>query len=93
MVGIHGIGEIPEPANSKKAPERSATRDIAASNAARDGVELSTESVTASKAARVRAVEIREERVAKAKESIEQGAYRIQEVVLQVADRIARYVD
>ncbi len=97
MVGINGIGGIPEPVNTKqvsgpKAPALQANVQQA------DGVEISVEALNASSRGQLvsrseTADQLRSERIAQAKENLEQGVYRIQEVVLQVADRIAQYVD
>ena len=96
MVGVHGIGGAPEPVKAKPAPPR---QEAAAHEAAKsDRVEISPAAVKASQGAQAshstrRGSEIREDRVAAAKENLEQGVYRIQEVVLQVAERIGRFAE
>ena len=97
MVGIQGIGEIPEPANSRQVQGRSKSPDSAPASAT-DGVQISQEAVEASQAGDLvaRTVDqsgVRHERIEQAKQNIEQGTYRIQEVVLQVADRLAQFVE
>ena len=90
MVGIHGIGGAPEPVKAKPAPPRKEPAPREAAKA--DRVEISSTAAKVSQGVR-RGSEIREDRVAQAKENLEQGVYRIQEVVLQVAERIGRFAD
>ena len=97
MVSIQGIGGIPEPGNSKPTQKRGGHDDVKTSRVTDDGVEISAQATQAAKAAQVVAQtnatsEIREERIAQAKENIEQGAYKLQEVVLAVASRISKYI-
>lgn len=95
MVGIQGIGPFSGPANSKQVQGREKSSDTARA-AATDGLDISLEAQEASAVSEVAAQaprsEIRAERIAQARENIEQGVYRIQEVVLQVADRLERFV-
>ena len=90
MVGIHGVGGPSDPVNPRQGPGRTKPVEVP-SAAASDGVQISPEAAAVSAAGKGSA--LREERIERAKEKIEQGVYRIQEVVLQVADRIAQYVD
>ncbi len=97
MVSIQGIGGIPEPSESRQSQGRAKAQASPPPGQAEDGVEISAEAAQASRAAQVVAQTsnepaVREERIAQAKENIEQGVYRIQEVVLQVASRLSRYV-
>ena len=97
MVGIQGIGGIPEPANNKQADGRDKEVRVEASSP-RDGLEISQQAQEASNAARLvnqamRDSEIRAERVAEAKAKVEQGAYRVQEIILQVAARLSALTD
>lgn len=95
MVGINGIGGVPEPTNTgpnRKLP--APPPEVAPS----DDVEISQEAVSASSRGQLitrseDTSQLRVERIAQAKENLEQGVYRVQEVVLQLADRIAQYVD
>ncbi len=96
MVGIHGISGIRQPVETKRADDRDKqveTQDMAL----RDGVEISQEAQRAAEAERLlgqveKTNEVRAERIAQAKENLEQGTYKVQEVVLQVAARISGYV-
>lgn len=97
MVSIQGIGGIPEPGNSKPAQRRGSSDVADTSRVADDGVNISAEATQAAKAAEIAAQtratsDIRDARVAQAKENIEQGAYKLQEVVLEVASRISKYI-
>ncbi len=97
MVGIQGIGEIPEPANSRQVQGRSKSSDSTPARAT-DGVRISEAAVKATEVADLvaRTVDqsgLRHERIEQAKRNIEQGTYRIQEIVLRVADRLAQLVE
>jgi len=97
MVGIYGINGLPEPATntpeSTRGKRSQARADVALSTG-QDQVSLSPEAQQAStavrlaEAAKAQSEEIRSERVAEARERLEQGTYRIQEVVLAVAARV-----
>lgn len=95
MVGLQGIGPVSGPANSKQVQGREKSSDTATA-VAKDGLDISQEAQGASAMnevlAQVPGSEIRAERVEQAKESIEQGAYRVQKVVLQVAIRLGRFM-
>ena len=94
MVGIQGIGGTSGPVDAKQVAGRAKAQ--AAGPPAKDGIEISSEAQQASLVARFRELSqsdaIREDRVAQAKQNLEQGVYRVQEVVLQVANRLAEFV-
>jgi anti-sigma28 factor (negative regulator of flagellin synthesis) len=98
MIGVYGVGDAPELNGPRAATPRTRPAETAAPRPT-DGVEISREAATAARgiltnSATAPAPEtIRAERIERAKENIAQGAYRLQEVVLQVAARIAPYVD
>lgn len=97
MVGINGIGLTPEPANGTRGPAREPRTDFSGAWAVKDNVAISKEAQQASEAARALGAsktqsQYRAERVAEAKAKLEQGTYRIQEVVKLVASRVAVYV-
>ena len=96
MVGVQGIGSIPEPANPRRAQGRASGFDAAGAEA-RDEVRISPVAQEAASVARLieeaeRQAEVRAEHVAEVKASLERGTYKLQEVVLQVAARVSRYV-
>ncbi len=95
MVGIQGIGGTSGPANAKQVSGRSRAH-TAAAPPAKDGIEFSGEAQQASQVARFKELSpgdvIREDRVAQAKQNLEQGIHRVQEVLLQVANRLAAFV-
>lgn len=96
MVGIYGIGQLPEPANPRRVEERTKTAELS-SAAVRDEVKISPEGQYSSMAARALATfknesDIRADRVAQVSKSIEQGSYRLQRVVLIAAARISKYL-
>jgi anti-sigma28 factor (negative regulator of flagellin synthesis) len=94
MVQIHGIGGIPEPV-----PDRpNGPRDRRGNNSvnqetSRDGVDISAQGRQAADIARVRAIadqepDIRPERVAEAREAIERGDYKKEEIIVEIAKRL-----
>ena len=96
MVGLNGILGIPQPANTNQPKARGGVRDDQG-NAAQDSVELSNQTQEASRADQLAEQskaesEVRAERVAKAKENIENGTYKMQSVVRIVAARMSKYI-
>ncbi len=93
MVGIQGIGGTSGPVNAKQVASRAKAQAAAAPP--KDGIEISGEAQQASLVARFKELSqsdaIRQDRVAQAKQNLEQGVYRVQEVVLQVANRLAEF--
>ncbi len=97
MVGIQGIVPVAEPANPRRVTERAAQQAVAANPGARDEVDISLQAQDASAMARLMSqaepkTEIHAEKVAKVRKALEQGSYRVQQVVLQVAARISKYL-
>lgn len=98
MVGIQGIGGVPEPKSDRPANVRE--RDNAAStkaSGASDGVVISSEAQAAASIARsidVASVqpEVRSERVEAAREAIERGDYQKPDIVAEVANRINKFL-
>jgi len=103
MVGIQGLGGIPEPKSDGPAKTRnereaaSGAQDVSrdSGGSSGDGVKISSAAQAAAQVARVieltRAeAEIRAEKVAAARERIESGEYKKPEVVAQVAERILK---
>ena len=95
MVGIQGIAGVPEPVGGARVRGRS-NAPAPSIGPSTDGIEISPQAAQAS-AAVPRATEgqneIREERVAESRQRIEDGAYKLQEVVLHVAARLSRFVE
>ena len=94
MVGIQGISGIREPASAHPAEDRRKAA-VQRDEAPHDGVEISPEAQRAAEAVQLLGhvqSEVRAERIAEAKENLEQGTYRLQEVLLRVAARIGAYV-
>ena len=97
MVGIQGVGGIPEPKPERPAKVRQKEQDAAQSSLVKDGVLISSEAQAAAKlASTIQALagsyDVRAERVAGAKERIERGEYRNPEVVAKVAERVSKYL-
>ncbi len=104
MVGIQGLGGVPEPKSERPAKVRSdreaTARETTSSNAevsAKDDVNISVEAKAAAEVGRLLQLsktqeEIRADRVAAAKERIARGDYRNPEVVAKVAERLLKFL-
>lgn len=104
MVGIQGLGGIPEPKSGGPAKVRgdreSETRTLSsttASSSSEDNVSISSEAQVAAEVARLvqsarTNTDVRADKVEAARARIEQGSYKDPEVVSQVADRILKYI-
>ncbi|MBI1319219.1 MAG: hypothetical protein GC168_09780 [Candidatus Hydrogenedens sp.] len=100
MVGISGLGGIPEPKSEGPAKARNeresaseASEVSSGSASSGDGVKISSEAQAAAELSRIIAQsriqpELRAEKVAAARERIESGAYKDPEVVAKVAERL-----
>lgn len=99
MVGIYGIPGVSAPAISKPLNEGAQAKPPAAEKTAQgDEVTFSDTAQQASDIARLMEQvaerdEIRAEQVARAKENIEKGAYRIADVVRVVATRVGAQLE
>ena len=97
MVGIQGVGGIPEPKPERPAKVREKETDVSQNSLVKDGVLISSEAQAAAKLARtlqsvLETQDGRAERVAAARERIDRGEYRHPEVVAKVAERISKYL-
>ena len=97
MAGIQGIGGVPEPAPERLANARSRKREESKSAAIQDGLQISSEAQQASDVGRLIQVakeesDIREERVEAAKQSIERGEYKNENVLREVARNLYKYL-
>jgi anti-sigma28 factor (negative regulator of flagellin synthesis) len=96
MVGLNGIAGVPQPANTNR-PKARGNVTGAEGRVARDSIEFSNLAQKASQTAqmleRARAEsEVRAAQVAKAKQSIENGTYKMQGVIRIVAARVSKYI-
>lgn len=96
MVGIQGIGGVPEPAPERPANVRERKLD-GAKAPAKDGVQISSEAKEAAGTARLVQIaketpDIRADRVKAAREAIEREDFKLPEVMAEVAKRLARYL-
>jgi len=103
MVGIQGLGGVPEPKSGGPAKARNerdgVVRDGSATSAASSGddVSISSEARAAAEAGRLTALaksqdDIRADRVEQAKQNIEKGLYKDPEVVAKVAEKLLKYL-
>jgi len=104
MVGIQGLGGIPEPKSggpakvrSERESETRALNSTTASSSSEDNVSISSEAQVAAEVARLvnasrTETDVRSDRVEAARARIEQGSYKDPEVVSQLADRLLKYL-
>ena len=104
MVGIQGLGGVPEPKSERPAKARNEREETAQvnSNAAggaqiKDDLLISSAAQAAAEVSRVTQLaqqdsDIRADKVAAARESIERGDYKDPEVVAKVAERLMKYL-
>ena len=100
MVAVTGVGGLPEPANTLdvKKNERTVPLSSKPTDTGGDGLAISEDAERAAEAVRLSRIaaaereRLREERLAEAKRRIEEGTYRVQEVVSVVAQRISGYI-
>jgi hypothetical protein len=98
MVGIQGLGGIPEPKPERPAKVRDGKAGIEETSArGKDGVVISSEAQAAAKVTQLLTsiqtdADIRADKVAGARERLERGDYKKPEVVMQVARKISKYL-
>jgi anti-sigma28 factor (negative regulator of flagellin synthesis) len=95
MVGVHGVGGIPEPAPDRSANLRDRRQTESSAKAPRDGIQISSSAQEAASVARLVQLagqqgDVRAERVAAARERIEKGEFKFPEVVSEVAKRLSK---
>ncbi|MBI5091687.1 MAG: flagellar biosynthesis anti-sigma factor FlgM [Candidatus Hydrogenedentes bacterium] len=95
MVGINGIGNVPELANTKPEPVRDRKKTDSATVSLADGVQISSEAQRATEVARLAQLsqaqnDIRQKEVEEARKNIEQGTYKTVNAILQVAARVGK---
>lgn len=106
MVSIQGLGGVPDPKPDRTDKVRQGReQDVARKGTApagaaagEDGLSISSEAKAASEVARLVRLtqsqdDIRADRIAAARESLERGDYKKPEVVSQVAERLLKYFD
>ena len=104
MVGIQGLGGIPEPKSGGPTKVRNDrdenARDVsstAGSSSAEDNVNISSEAQAAVEVARLVQAsstqsDIRADKVEAARQRLESGSYKDPAIVSQVADKISKYL-
>jgi len=96
MITIQGIGGVPEPAGPKQTQNRDKTPP-ADTAVAGDGVSISPEASQAATAGDIvrqtsQQSDVRQVKIEQARQNLEEGTYKVQEVVLQVAARLSQYI-
>ena len=96
MVNLVQLGGVPEPGGNKPVQNRERTApSTEETSTSSDALAISPEASQAAETidfTNVQTSEVRLEKVEQAKENIEQGTYKVQEVVVQVAARLTQYV-
>lgn len=99
MVGIQGIGGVPEPKPERPASVRNGSESAPADEASapEDGVKISSEAHAAAVVAQSIQVsegqgDIRADRVEAAREAIERGDFKKPEIVETVAERLSKFL-
>lgn len=95
MVGINGIGNVPELANTKPDSVRDRKKTDSSLASRTDGVQISSEAQQATEVARIAQLsqtqdDIRQKAVDEARQNIEQGTYKTVSNILQVAARVGK---
>lgn len=98
MAGIQGIGGVPEPTPERPATTRDKRRTDAPAQTSRDGVSISSEAqqaATVNRLTQTPALEsdIRADKVASAKQSIERGEYKELDVLREVARNLLKFME
>lgn len=104
MVGINGLGGIPEPKSERPANTKTDRTDAAANSSkaasgggSQDDVSISLEARAAAEVGRIVALtrsqdDIRAEKVEAARERLLAGSYRDPEVVAKVAEKLLKFL-
>ncbi len=97
MNGVRGIGGVPEPTPERRIANSVRKPDEAVSGGTQDGVRISAEAKQAAELARLKGMvqeepDVREDRVAAARASVERGDYKREDIVAAVAARLSRYL-
>ncbi len=98
MVGIKGVGGVPDPAPERPSHLRGRKGERPSESAkVQDDVQISDTAQAAASASRLIKTadsesDVRADKVAEAKERLERGDYRNPDVVAQVAERISKFL-
>ena len=97
MVGVKGVGGIPEPTPERPSNVRNRQKNDSQGVSSKDGVRISSEAKQAADVARLLEIaknepDIRPERVAAAKQAIEDGEFLLPGAIAEVAKRISKLV-
>ncbi|MBX7258270.1 MAG: flagellar biosynthesis anti-sigma factor FlgM [Candidatus Hydrogenedentes bacterium] len=95
MVGIQGLGGIPEPAPDRPSNVKDRRRDDSQTTVGKDDVLISSEAQAAARLQQLVQVakqepDVRNERVEAARQALEQGNYKKPEVVEAVAKKLSQ---
>lgn len=94
MVNIHGVGGVPEPTPDRPSGPRDKRRDSNVnSDSRRDGVDISSQGRQAADISRIKAIadqepDIRLERVEQARQAIDNGDFKKESVIVEIAKRL-----
>ena len=98
MVGIHGIGGVPDPKPERTSPQRERSEAAPTKNGeTQDAVVISSEAQAAARLTELLQAaadqpDVRADKIAAAKAAIERGDYQKPDVVRTVAERLNKYL-
>ncbi|HRK34165.1 MAG TPA: flagellar biosynthesis anti-sigma factor FlgM [Candidatus Hydrogenedentes bacterium] len=98
MVGVQGVGGIPEPTPERPVNSRDKRRDEAVASAAQssDDVLISSAAQAAAKLTGLVALaqtdDIRQDRVEQAKQALDRGDHKNPDIVAKLAERISKFL-
>lgn len=98
MVGVQGVGGVPEPAPERPVNVRDKRREeaVSTSSTESDGVLISSEAQAAAKLASLVAMaklaDIRQDRVEQARQALAEGMHKKPEVVAELAKRLSKFI-
>ncbi|MDZ4860632.1 MAG: hypothetical protein SGI88_16775 [Candidatus Hydrogenedentes bacterium] len=98
MVGVQGVGGLPEPTPERPVNARDKRRDEAgsASVSSVDDVLISSEAQAAAKltslVALARQDDVRQDKVDQAKQALDRGDHKNPEIIAKLAERISKFV-
>ena len=97
MAIINGLGGVQEPVTNRLNTTRDRKRDEVAAGSTQDDVQISSEAQEAATVGRLVQVaksssDVRADRVAAAKQNLEQGTYKDHDVLREVARNLLKYI-
>ncbi len=98
MVGITGVGGVPDPTPERPSNVRNKKKDEPQGAAGQDGVQISAEAQSAANLRHLLEIakdepDIRADRVREAREALDQEAFKLPGAIAEVARRLSPFID